>query len=121
MFKGIKNLGFVLFLLLFASCGSDSSKDALIGTWTAQTLNGTDVTLLGITRTMDGTNFTDATIICSSMEGTYTTSGGDITFTVTSSSGFCGFSEGDSWTTSYTVSGDTLTFTDFSETWVYTK
>ena len=120
--KRIRNLGFILFLSLFASCGGDSSSDALVGTWTAQTLNDTDITLLDMTRTLDGTNFTDTILIgCTETVGTYETSGSDIIFTVASTTGWPCVAVGDSWINTYSVDGDTATFSGSGNTWVYTK
>ena len=126
MLKRMKNLGLILFLLLFAACGADGDgdRDALVGAWTAQTRNGSDVTLLGKTRTLDGTNFTEVTLICTKMTGTYTTSGDKITFTTASVSSipWCGSYAGEKWTDTYTVDGNTLTLTTSgADIWKYTK
>ena len=124
MLKRMKNLGLILFILLFAACGADGDGDkskALIGTWDAHTKDGTNISWWNMVRTMDGTNFKEtAPAGCTETAGTYTTSGSDVTFKVTSTTGLCSWGVGNSYTYSYSVSGNTATFIG-SDTWVYKK
>ncbi len=108
----------IILLFLFGACassGDDSSDDKtrdsnLVGTWNAQTLDGTDWTWTEAKLVFTSTTYTYTSYECTEETGTWYTEGGDLFRTVSSSNGVgCEAADAHVYNT-YSVDGTVLTF-----------
>lgn len=128
-----KIITILAFFVLITACSNGSTgittpdgvDAALINkTWNYSTYNGEDVSSFSMTLTYDETSsftITYPTMPCT-ITGTYTADGSTVITTITSVTGSCGTaSVGDTDTSTYTITSNTLTATEGSDVSVYTS